>query len=122
MLASHRRHYGDESEGELGAWIEARGVREQVVLVGKGAHTPFCAPEHVGPQLERSLELLRTDSVDLATSSGNGAPGSSPHGGASRPSRSRSPGCSRSPSRPWRSSARATAPSSRPAWLPVRSS
>jgi aryl-alcohol dehydrogenase-like predicted oxidoreductase len=59
------RHYGDESEGELGAFIERRGLRDSVVLVGKGAHPPTCGPEYVGPQLERSLELLRTDYLDL---------------------------------------------------------
>lgn len=59
------RHYGDESEGELGRFVERHGIRERVVLVGKGAHTPWCAPEHVERHLERSLELLRTDVLDL---------------------------------------------------------
>jgi aryl-alcohol dehydrogenase-like predicted oxidoreductase len=59
------RHYGDESEGRLGAFLERHGLRSRTVLIGKGAHTPQCAPEHVGPQLTRSLELLRTDHLDL---------------------------------------------------------
>jgi aryl-alcohol dehydrogenase-like predicted oxidoreductase len=59
------RHYGDESERELGTFLERHGLREQVVIVGKGAHTPSCRPDVVGPQLDRSLELLCTDHVDL---------------------------------------------------------
>jgi aryl-alcohol dehydrogenase-like predicted oxidoreductase len=59
------RHYGDASEGELGAFLERHGLRDGLVIVGKGAHTPSCAPEHVAPELERSLELLRTDHLDL---------------------------------------------------------
>jgi len=59
------RHYGDESEDMLGRFLERRGTREEVVLVGKVAHTPDCRPEAVRPQLERSLELLRTDRVDM---------------------------------------------------------
>jgi aryl-alcohol dehydrogenase-like predicted oxidoreductase len=59
------RRYGDESEGALGAFLERHRLRNDAFLVGKGAHTPWCAPEHVAPQLERSLELLRTDYLDL---------------------------------------------------------
>lgn len=59
------RHYGDESEGALGLFLERHGLHRRTCLIGKGAHTPDCAPEHVGPQLTRSLELLRTDHVDL---------------------------------------------------------
>jgi aryl-alcohol dehydrogenase-like predicted oxidoreductase len=59
------RHYGDASERALGAFLERHGLRARTVLVGKGAHTPRCAPEHVAPELTRSLELLRTDHVDL---------------------------------------------------------
>jgi aryl-alcohol dehydrogenase-like predicted oxidoreductase len=59
------RHYGDASEGALGAFLERNDLRGRALLIGKGAHTPDCAPEHVAPQLTRSLELLRTDHVDL---------------------------------------------------------
>ena len=59
------RHYGDASEAPLGRLLERRGIRDRVVLVGKAAHTPECRPEAVGPQLSRSLELLRTDHLDL---------------------------------------------------------
>ena len=59
------RHYGDVSEGALGAFLERHRLRSRVVIVGKGAHPPECAPDAVAPQLARSLELLRTDHVDL---------------------------------------------------------
>jgi aryl-alcohol dehydrogenase-like predicted oxidoreductase len=46
------RHYGDRSEGELGAFLERHGLRNRIFLVGKGAHTPDCRPEIV--ELRRS--------------------------------------------------------------------
>jgi aryl-alcohol dehydrogenase-like predicted oxidoreductase len=49
----------------LGHWHRQRGVREEMVIVAKGAHTPDNFPDRVGPQLSESLERLQTDSVDL---------------------------------------------------------
>ena len=57
-------------EKELGAWIEARGNRDEVVILTKGAH-PYkgeprrVAPEYIRRDLEESLERLRTDHVEL---------------------------------------------------------
>ena len=59
------RHYGDETEDAVGRLLERLGIRDSIVLVGKGAHTPDCRPEVVAGQLDRSLELLRTDRVDV---------------------------------------------------------
>lgn len=59
------RHYGDSSEGGLGRFLERHGLRNRILIVGKGAHPPTCAPQHVAPQLERSLDLLRTDHLDV---------------------------------------------------------
>ncbi len=56
---------GGVCEPVLGRWIEDRGVRDRVVILGKGAHTPFCAPEAIGTQLTQSLDRLRTDYVDI---------------------------------------------------------
>lgn len=52
-------------EGLLGQWIADRDLREQVVILDKGAHTPYCTPEHLTGQLAESLERLRTDYVDI---------------------------------------------------------
>ena len=56
---------GGKCERVLGRWVEDRGLRDQVVILGKGAHTPHCTPEAVGPQLAESLDRLRTDHVDV---------------------------------------------------------
>ena len=49
----------------LGQWIKNRGIREQIVLLDKGAHTPNCTPEKLTSQLLESLERLQTDYVDI---------------------------------------------------------
>lgn len=56
---------GGLSERLLGQWVRDRGVRDQVVIIDKGAHTPFCTPVAVDMQLEESLERLQTDYIDL---------------------------------------------------------
>ncbi len=53
------------TEALLGEWLENRGVREQSVIIGKGAHTPLCYPDVIGKQLIQSLDRLRTDHVDI---------------------------------------------------------
>ena len=56
---------GGRMEALLGSWIANRGVREDVVVIGKGAHTPANFPDRVGPQLDVTLDRLQTDYVDL---------------------------------------------------------
>ena len=56
-------------ERTLGAWMYDRGVRDQVVLIGKGAH-PYDGRQRVTPaditsDLHESLERLHTDMIDL---------------------------------------------------------
>jgi predicted dehydrogenase/aryl-alcohol dehydrogenase-like predicted oxidoreductase len=58
-------YMGGMAEGLLGRWVENRGVREQVVILDKGAHTPFCTPKDLDKQFKTSLERLRTDYVDI---------------------------------------------------------
>jgi aryl-alcohol dehydrogenase-like predicted oxidoreductase len=53
------------TETLFGDWHSSRGVREQSVLIGKGAHTPLCYPDMIGKQLTQSLERLKTDYVDV---------------------------------------------------------
>ena len=56
---------GGRMESLLGAWMKNRDVREDVVVIGKGAHTPANFPDRVGPQLDISLDRLQTDHVDV---------------------------------------------------------
>ncbi|HOJ39268.1 MAG TPA: aldo/keto reductase [bacterium] len=56
---------GGDCERVLGRWVANRGLRDQVVIITKGAHTPFCAPEYVTSQLKESLERLSMDYVDI---------------------------------------------------------
>ena len=58
--------YSDgRSEALLGEWMAARGVRDELVVLSKGAHPPECAPDAVSRQLKQSLERLQTDHLDL---------------------------------------------------------
>lgn len=49
----------------LGHWLENRGIREEVVVIGKGAHTPDCTPAALTRQLMTSLSRLKTGYVDI---------------------------------------------------------
>lgn len=53
------------SEQLLGRWIHNRALREQVVILDKGAHTPFCTPKDLVSQLAESLDRMQTDYVDI---------------------------------------------------------
>jgi predicted dehydrogenase/aryl-alcohol dehydrogenase-like predicted oxidoreductase len=58
--------YGSgQCDGLLGNWLASRGVRDEVVIVAKGAHTPECNPEGLTRQLLVSLEKLQTDHTDI---------------------------------------------------------
>ena len=56
---------GGHQERLLGQWIRSRGVREQVVVLTKGAHTPHCNPQAITSQLRESLERQGTTYADL---------------------------------------------------------
>ncbi|MGO1078823.1 aldo/keto reductase [Inquilinus sp. CA228] len=60
-----RIYVDGQAEGLLGDYLASRGLRDKIVLIGKGAHTPHCTPAAARSQLERSLEALRTDRVDI---------------------------------------------------------
>ena len=60
---------GGDSDRVLGLWMEARGNRDQVVIVGKGCHHNAdrrrVTPYDLASDLMDSLARLRTDYVDL---------------------------------------------------------
>ncbi len=58
-------HIYGVSDIRLGHWIRTRGVRDKVVVLGKGAHTPNCNPEALTAQLTESLERMGTDHIDI---------------------------------------------------------
>ena len=49
----------------LGEWMTARGVRDDIILIGKGAHAPLCYPDVIARQLTESLDRLKTDVIDV---------------------------------------------------------
>lgn len=56
---------GGYTETLLGEWLKNRGVREEAVVIGKGAHSPLVYPDVIGKQLDQSLNRLQTDYVDV---------------------------------------------------------
>lgn len=56
---------GGDSERCLGRWIRNRGVREQVVVIGKGAADNSCKPEMVTSHLLESLDRAQADYFDI---------------------------------------------------------
>ena len=61
-------HKGGESETVLGAWLDSRGVRADMRIhtkTGMLGGAELYAPERLLQSLERSLERLRTDYLDL---------------------------------------------------------
>lgn len=54
-----------KTEAIFGDWHTSRNVpRDEIVLIGKGAHSPLCYPDMIAKQLDQSLERLKTDYVD----------------------------------------------------------
>ncbi len=56
---------GGLQERLLGRWVKNRGVRDSIVIVGKGAHTPHCTPDGLSRQLHESLDRLDVAGVDM---------------------------------------------------------
>jgi predicted dehydrogenase/aryl-alcohol dehydrogenase-like predicted oxidoreductase len=56
---------GGQQERLLGRWLRQRNMREQAVVIVKGAHTPHCTPEWLTNELEESLDRLQTDHGDI---------------------------------------------------------
>jgi len=49
-------HWYGKADQHLGQWIRSRGVRTQTVVLGKGAHTPYCTPQYLEQQIKESAE------------------------------------------------------------------
>ena len=61
-------HQGGESEAVIGKWMEARGVRAEMKIAtktGMMGNAGDLKPDKVAEELDKSLERLRTDYVDL---------------------------------------------------------
>ncbi len=57
---------GGKTESIFGDWHTSRQVpREEIVVIGKGAHSPLCYPDVISKQLDQSLNRLKTDYVDI---------------------------------------------------------
>lgn len=69
-LDTGRIYRGGESEQVIGAWLKHRGVRDEFLILTKGAHPkadgiPRVTPEAIAQDLEQSLDALGVDSIDL---------------------------------------------------------
>jgi len=56
---------GGMCEKALGWWVAKRNIRDRVVILDKGAHTPDCYPEALTKQLLESLDRLGTQYLDI---------------------------------------------------------
>lgn len=56
---------GGLQEKLLGQWVKNRGIREDVSIIVKGAHTPFCTPVDLKQQFDESLGRLQIDYADI---------------------------------------------------------
>ena len=54
-----------KSDRYLGSWMKDRDIRDKVVILGKGAHTPHCNPIAIRKELQESLEKLQIGYLDI---------------------------------------------------------
>ena len=65
VLDSAWLYGGGKCDKLLGDWMHARGVRKDIILIGKGAHSPLVYPDVIARQLTDSLDRLKTDFIDV---------------------------------------------------------
>lgn len=61
-------HVGGESETAIGKWLHSRGLRSEVRIatkIGMAGNPGDLDPGRIGPELDKSLDRLQTDYVDL---------------------------------------------------------
>jgi aryl-alcohol dehydrogenase-like predicted oxidoreductase len=63
------RQYGNGNEAVVGRWVRERGLRDNVVIVGKGAHHSAernrVTPQDIADDLDESLRQFGFDTIDL---------------------------------------------------------
>jgi predicted dehydrogenase/aryl-alcohol dehydrogenase-like predicted oxidoreductase len=57
--------YGPDCERFVGDWMKARGVRDDVVVIMKAAHSPNCFPDRLTEQLLESQARMQVDRADI---------------------------------------------------------
>ncbi len=58
--------YGSgQAEEAVGKWIHDRGLKDELILIVKGAHTPNCNPHSISTQLTESLRRLRVERAPI---------------------------------------------------------
>ncbi len=65
LIDSAFQYGGGTQDRLIGEWVRSRGVRSNVVIIEKGAHSPLCYPDVIAKQLTASLERMQTDYVDV---------------------------------------------------------
>ncbi|HVZ14631.1 MAG TPA: aldo/keto reductase [Bauldia sp.] len=58
-------YFAGRADRVVGGWMETRGVREDMVVLAKGLHSPLTYPDVIARQLADSLERLRTGYADI---------------------------------------------------------
>lgn len=56
---------GGYHEALFGQWLKSRGVRDQIVIISKGAHTPYCNPIDVATQMRTSFNRMGIEQADI---------------------------------------------------------
>lgn len=62
---------GGEVEREFGLWMKERGIRDELVILGKGAHPhepeepKRVTPDYIRADIETSLERMQTNFIDI---------------------------------------------------------
>lgn len=63
------RIYGDANEMMAGKWVRTRGLRDKIVMIGKGAHHSSerkrVTPQDITDDINKSLECFEFDYIDL---------------------------------------------------------
>lgn len=57
--------YGATKSQLLARWFNTHGIRDQVVVIAKGAHTPRCYPDDLTEQLFEQLDWFDSDYADI---------------------------------------------------------